>query len=549
MLEQVDLDHKTAKEDYKAEHDALMARLIVLQVKAMQAGIGTVVMFDGWKGAGKGSRISDLAYNLDARYMNVHTLSDFDVHAHREFCEKHPGVTGFYPFMQEFWGALGERGRMTIYEQGWYAAARRLMAKGDDPQARARETVESIGDFERILADNGYVVVKFFVHISQKEQERRLRKLADNPDTSWRLKGGGIPGKDEYAARYEEFDKTLSLTDADHAHWVLVNGEDKRTANLTIARTLVTELERALSRKEDPAAAAAAKKAAENSAGALAQATDPRTRSAEESALVLEAARAQAAEQATFAPRHSRFKMVDRPVRLADVDNTLSLARADYSKALKEEQKRLGELELKMYRARVPLMIVYEGDDAAGKGGNIKRVAQAIDARGYTVFPSAAPTKPELMHPFLWRYWTRLPKAGHVGIYDRSWYGRILVERVEGFASPEEVFHAYDEINEFERELVEWGAILLKFWVAVDPDEQLRRFEEREANPAKQWKITPEDWRNRDKHPQYAAAVDDMFRLTSTPAAPWRILESTDKLHARVKALRTINKALEDRLE
>ena len=175
-------------------------------------------------------------------------------------------------------------------------------------------------------------------------------------------------------------------------------------------------------------------------------------------------------------------------------------------------------------------------------------MAQALDARAYTVFPSPAPTKPELLHPHLWRYWTRLPKAGHVGIYDRSWYGRVLVERVEGFATPSEWGRAYDEINEFERELVRWGAILLKFWVDVSPEEQLRRFRDREQDPAKQWKITDEDWRNRDKYPQYKAAIEDMFRLTSTPFAPWMVLESDDKRYARVKALKIINDALEARL-
>ena len=236
------------------------------------------------------------------------------------------------------------------------------------------------------------------------------------------------------------------------------------------------------------------------------------------------------------------------PPRLADIDHTLALAREEYQEALKREQKRFAELELKMYLARVPLMVLYEGDDAAGKGGNIKRVAQAIDPRAYTIFPSPAPTKVELAHPHLWRYWTRLPRAGHVGIYDRSWYGRVLVERVEGFASPAEWSRAYDEINEFEGELEAWGALLLKFWVAVSPEEQLNRFNDRQNNPDKQWKITPEDWRNRDKHPQYDAAVDDMFRLTSTPYAPWRILESTNKSYARVKALKIINDELEKRL-
>ena len=326
-----------------------------------------------------------------------------------------------------------------------------------------------------------------------------------------------------------------------------LSGEDKRSANIAIAKALVRALERALASGPDAAAEVAAAKAAANSAGALDQA-DPRDRTLEETERVMAAARAQAAEQAEEAPLHSRFTIVKNPPRLADIDHTLALAREEYQEALKREQKRFAELELKMYLARVPLMVLYEGDDAAGKGGNIKRVAQAIDPRAYTIFPSPAPTKVELAHPHLWRYWTRLPRAGHVGIYDRSWYGRVLVERVEGFASPAEWSRAYDEINEFEGELEAWGALLLKFWVAVSPEEQLNRFNDRQNNPDKQWKITPEDWRNRDKHPQYDAAVDDMFRLTSTPYAPWRILESTNKYYARVKALKIINDELEKRL-
>ena len=220
----------------------------------------------------------------------------------------------------------------------------------------------------------------------------------------------------------------------------------------------------------------------------------------------------------------------------------------EYKALLKKEQRRFYELELEMYQKRVPLMLMYEGWDAAGKGGNIKRVAQAIDARAYTVFPSPAPTKPELMHPHLWRYWIKLPKAGHVGIYDRSWYGRVLVERVEGFASPDQWSRAYDEINAFEHELVQWGAILLKFWVDITPEEQMRRFEARQADPFKRWKITEEDWRNYGKYPQYKQAVDDMFRLTSTTFAPWIVLESDSKHYARIQALRVINEALEKRL-
>jgi len=257
----------------------------------------------------------------------------------------------------------------------------------------------------------------------------------------------------------------------------------------------------------------------------------------------------EAAAQSACAPRGSNYMiMADYP----QIDHSKAKPRIDdwdeYRSLLKKEQERFSALQVEMYRKRVPLMIMYEGWDAAGKGGNIKRIAQAIDARSYQIYPSPAPTPAELAHPHLWRYWTRLPQAGKVGIYDRSWYGRVLVERVEGFATPEQWSRAYDEINAFEHELVQWGAVLLKFWVDITPDEQLARFEARAADPAKTWKLTDEDWRNREKYPQYKAAVDDMFRLTSTTFAPWTVLESDSKYYARIQALKAINEALEARL-
>lgn len=550
MLEQVDLSAKMSKEEYKPLHDELIAKLVVLQQEARKKGVGVVALFEGWNGAGKGSRIGDLVYELDARATHMHVLSNFDEEGAARFRDMGSGVTDFEPLMQEFWQALGPRGDMTLYERGWYtAAARRLVYTDSEANhaAHLQAYRRAVSEFERQLSADGYVVLKFFVHISKDVQKKRLKGLHDNPDTAWRVSDEELATVKDYDEIYARYDELLRNTDFDFARWTMVNGEDKRSANIAIAKALVRALERALASGPDAAAEAAAAKAAANSAGALDQA-DPRDRTPEETERVMAAARAQAAEQAEEAPLHSRFIIVKNPPRLADIDHTLALTREEYQEALKREQKRFAELELKMYLARVPLMVLYEGDDAAGKGGNIKRVAQAIDPRAYTIFPSPAPTKVELAHPHLWRYWTRLPRAGHVGIYDRSWYGRVLVERVEGFASPAEWSRAYDEINEFEGELEAWGALLLKFWVAVSPEEQLNRFNDRQNNPDKQWKITPEDWRNRDKHPQYDAAVDDMFRLTSTPYAPWRILESTNKYYARVKALKIINDELEKRL-
>ena len=545
MLEQISLSFDISKSEYKAAHDELISRLVVLQQQAHQQGLGVVVLFEGWDGAGKGSRISDLMYNLDARSTHVSLLSQESVQTAKEFQDQGLAATGFYPFMSEFWQALGCRGEMTIYERGWYASAvQRLMYVDREPNGR--HYMDAIGDFERQLTSDGYVVVKFFLHVSEDVQRKRLVELHVDPDTSWRVTDEQLVRLADYKKMYGVFDELLRLTDYPFARWTLINGEDKRKANLIIAKTLVEALEQALAQKVDPIAQAAAQAAVANSVQ-TACVTDGRL-SAKQEKQAIEQSRLKAEHEKRLAPRHSRFPIVDKPATLTNVDHSLALEYDDYKTQLKHEQKRFKELELKMYRKRIPLMVVYEGDDAAGKGGNIKRVAQALDARAYTVFPSPAPTRTELLHPHLWRYWTRLPKAGHVGIYDRSWYGRVMVERVEGFASPEQWARAYDEINEFERELTEWGAVLIKFWVSVSRDEQLERFKAREMDPMKQWKITAEDWRNRSKYPQYFESVEDMFRLTSTEAAPWIILESDDKYYARVKALKIINETLEARL-
>ncbi len=579
MLETVDFSQETLpKAEYKARCDELVSQLVVLQQQARTAGVGLVVLFEGWNGAGKGSRISDLVYNLDARATTVHVTENLNVAEQLSFPGAASGVSGFYPMMQEFWGALGMRGTITIYDRGWYTSAMQRMlysefggstinrgknGKIKHPKAAIaaavkeaakernisalRGAITSATEFERQLTDDGYIVVKFFVHMTREGQKKRLTKLRENPATAWRVSDGKLETLGRYDEAYRLYDNLLEGSNVHFAPWHLLNGEDKRRTNIQIAETLVEALKGALEAAPDEQAAAAAAKAQANSAGKLDEV--PLTgRTAEQQAAVAAAAEREAARAHAVAPTTSRFTLLKDVPRIAEVDHTLVLPRDEYKKRLKKQQKRLYDLEMEMYQARVPLMIMFEGWDAAGKGGAIKRVAQALDARAYTVFPSPAPTKPELLHPHLWRYWTRLPKAGHVGIYDRSWYGRVLVERVEGFASDKEWARAYDEINEFEQDMVRWGAVLLKFWVDVSQDEQLARFQARQADPAKQWKITDEDWRNRDKYPQYLSAVEDMFRLTSTPFAPWIVLESDDKCYARVKALETINDALESRL-
>ncbi|MBO4352829.1 MAG: polyphosphate--AMP phosphotransferase [Eggerthellaceae bacterium] len=581
MLEQIDFTaEKLDRDAFKSQYKELIKKLVVLQQQARSAGVGIVALFEGWGGAGKGSRISDLMYELDARATSVYVTEDLDFDHLRDFAGRNWGVQDFFPVMQQFWKSLGERGTITFYDRGWYAACIRQtlfeLASGSKGNGMAKlakkngvaqdwteiargefhgnvvASYQTIAhNFERMLVDDGYIVIKLFVHVTKEAQRKRLKRLRENENTAWRVSDDKIAQTKYYDDAYQLYDQLLEHTNFDFAPWTIINGEDKRAANLQIAQALVNALEDALAKGGDEAAEAAKAKAAANSARAAAAMAEG---GAEEKVVdnpeeALAAAQEEAALQHSQSPRASNFIIM---AGYPKIDHSIEKPRIEtdeeYKSRLKYEQARFNMLEMEMYRKRVPLILMYEGWDAAGKGGNIKRIAQAIDARAYTVFPSPAPTKPELMHPHLWRYWVRLPKAGHVGIYDRSWYGRVLVERVEGFASPEQWSRAYDEINEFEHELVQWGAILLKFWVDITPDEQLRRFEARQADPSKAWKITEEDWRNRDKYPQYKMAVDDMFRLTSTTFAPWHVLESDDKHYARIQALETVNEALERRL-
>lgn len=563
MLDTVRLgSQKVSKKEYKVRFKELINKLVVLQQEAKRQELGVVVLFEGWKGAGKGSRISDLLYHLDARDTSVYVTEDFEGEEAENVLSEEFGATGYFPVMQQFWKALGQRGSMTFYDRGWYSVAAQhvinMLPKKGKLSKKERAAVEahtarmlpSIEDFETQLRNDGYLVIKFFLHISEQTQRERLVGLYSDPATKWRVTQSDLEQLEHYSQSYRVYDEMLKRSNFKAAPWILLDASDHRRVNLSVAQTLVTALERELSRPKNGAALEAEAKAKENSAAAVAGSVsgDERERTDEENQLLRLQAEHEAAAMSAHAPTMTRFIPSAHIPSLDEVDHSLALTHDEYKLQLKAEQERLRRIELEMYIRRVPMMIMYEGWDAAGKGGSIKRVAQALDARSYTIFPSPAPTKPELLHPHLWRYWTRLPKAGHVGIYDRSWYGRVLVERVEGFASTDQWSRAYEEINEFERDMVDWGAILLKFWVDVSPEMQLQRFEARENNPAKSWKITAEDWRNRDKYPQYRAAVDDMFRLTSTHNAPWIILESDDKYYARVKALRIINEAIERRL-
>jgi polyphosphate:AMP phosphotransferase len=495
MLKNVDLSREIAKAEYKrlkADADLKLADLH-RQVKAL--GIPVIIVFEGWSASGKGTLINQLILPLDPRGFTVYSAS---------------GPTEeerFYPFLWQFWKQTPTRGRLAIFDRSWNRRVVTGRVEGQVKGKQLRQAFEDIRSFERQLTDDGVVIVKCFLHISKHEQKRRFGALRENGATAWRVTEADLRQNQQYGEYLASAEDMLTETDTEYAPWTVVEAHDRRFATLKVFATVIDALERAV-------------------AVAVRKTDEPQ------------------APPVQPAPTINAFKTT----ALDHVDLSLSLTAQEYADRLKEAQTRLRELEHQIYRRRMPVVIAYEGWDAAGKGGNIRRLTQNLDPRGYGVVPIAAPNDIEKAHHYLWRFWAQLPKAGHIAIFDRTWYGRVLVERVEGFCTEEQWRRAYREINAMEQQLVHFGTVLLKFWLHIDPDEQLRRFRERQEDVHKQWKITDEDWRNRSKLDQYRDAVEEMLYRTSTPYAPWTIVESNCKWYARVKVLETVCEAIRQRL-
>lgn len=472
--------------------DELEARLSELQREMKAAGIPTVIAFEGWSASGKGSMISKLINSLDPRGFKVCTMA------------KPTDEEKRYPVMRRYWLNVPVNGNIAIFDRSWY----RCIDFKDGKKLKDEDDskIYNILDFESQLTSEGYLLIKIFLHISSDEQKKRFNKLKSVKSTSWRVKKSDIKQNDNYVKIYRVLCELLDRTNTQNAPWHAVNTTDRDAAAATIYSIVISAMENALERRSRGLA------------------VNP----------------APSAVSAPVKPRVS--------VSLKDVDLSLKVEDNIYKKQLKALQSRLFVLQNELYRRRIPLIIAYEGWDAAGKGGNIRRVAQALDPRGYEVIPIGVPTPDEKNRHFLWRFWRSLPKDGHTAIFDRTWYGRVLVERIEGLATNTEWQQAYDEINRFEYSLTSAGAIVVKFWLQIDSDEQLVRFTARQNTPSKQWKITDEDWRNRSKWGEYEIAVDEMIAKTNTSDAPWIIIESNDKKYARLRTLEEIIALAEKRL-
>lgn len=487
MLRKIPKVKRPEKAELDARLEEARVKLSSQQMRIKEAKLPVIVLIEGWGASGKGSVIGRIINTMDPRFFKVETISKVSEDEARK------------PFLYRYFRRIPEAGRFTFFDSGWIEElANELSEEGDSEVLEER--IDSVNKFERTLCDNGYVVMKFFMHISEKEQRKRLEALEEDKNTKWRVSKADKRQNRHYDEYFDNYSRLMKKTNQSIAPWYVINATDKKWAELQILEFLNEGIDTAL----------------------------------------LNHGKAVPILQNTYA--------LEKMPLLKDIDLNKELTEEEYRAELKFCQDRLSELHNIIYRKKIPVIIAYEGWDAAGKGGNIKRVTSALDPRGYEVFPIASPEPHEKNRHFLWRFWTRLPKDGHIAIYDRTWYGRVMVERLEGFCSENDWRRAYNEINEFERELYDWGAIIIKFWVQIDKDTQLERFTDRQNTPEKQWKITDEDWRNREKWDLYEEAIDEMIKKTSTDFAPWHILESNDKKYARIKALRTVIAAIEERL-
>ena len=435
MLNDYVRPEQPSKEDVRERVRTEQSKLSTYGMKIKEAKLPVMVIFEGWGSSGKGSAIANVIKNIDPRFFQVATM---DKPATPDELRK--------PFLYRYFIEIPEAGKFKFYDSFWMNEVTRDRIEGRLNDEDYEKRIRSINVTERQLTDNGYLVMKFFFHISRKEQKKRLQGLLADKNTRWRVSDADLQENKHYDKYLAVYDKYLKDTDRSQAPWYIIDASNRKWAELQVLSYLNLGIETAMKNQS----------------------------------------LAVPILQNTFPLKHMPL--------LSEVALDKSLTDEEYKERLDELQAELHDLHNKLYRKKIPVVIAYEGWDAAGKGGNIKRITGALDPRGYTVHPIASPEPHEKARHYLWRFWNRLPKTGHIAIFDRTWYGRktghiaifdrtwygrVMVERLEGFCSENDWQRAYNEMNEFEKELADWGAVVIKFWVQIDNQTQLDRFTDR----------------------------------------------------------------------
>jgi polyphosphate:AMP phosphotransferase len=508
-----ELGQKVSKSEFNQREPLLRQALLEAQANLrVNSDFPVIILFAGVDGAGKGDTVNMLNEWMDPRWL---ITKAYDEPSDEERDR---------PEYWRFWRDLPPKGHIGLFLSSWYSQPILRRVHEKDDQAIFDDRLDRILAFEKALADDGALILKFWMHLSRDEQKRRLKKLEKDSLTSWRVTQQDWDHWHIYDRFESAAERTIMRTSTGTGPWTIVEGVDSSFRSLTVGGIILDEINRHI----------------EN---------------VHKKKLLLEAQRKidamekQQAAAGTSTGEGDESAGVIAPLSgttlLSNLDMSLHLSKLEYKKQLKQCQARLNQLHRKALKKKLSTILLFEGPDAAGKGGAIRRVTAALDARHYRVLPIAAPTDEERAQHYLWRFWRHLARAGRINIFDRSWYGRVLVERVEGFASEAEWKRAFAEINEFEEELTDHRILLLKYWVHISKDEQLARFKLREETPHKRWKLTEEDWRNRERWDDYEWAVNDIVEHTSTHSAPWVLIEGNDKRFSRIKVISTFCDALE----
>jgi polyphosphate:AMP phosphotransferase len=503
MFQTAELGQKVSKKDFKEQELILRTNLLLLQQQLRNKGQFPVLLdFAGVRGAGKGTSANLLNKWMDARWILTHA---YDTPTEEE---------SMRPTFWKFWRYMPPKGQIGIHMSGRYSRPLLDYVYGNITQSEFKHQLDRINNFEKALADDGAMVLKFWMHISKKVQKKRLEKLEKDPLRSWRMSDLDWKHYEMYDTFIDAAEQIISVTNTGHAPWEIIEGQNYYFRSLRVGELFQEQLERHLVSE------------------------DFRQRYLSEMREKMEEKNGEQESEG-----------INLGVTILDqMDLTKTLSKKDYREELELNQARLAHLHGAAVQRNISTMLVFEGPDASGKGGCIRQITEPLDARYYKVFPFAAPTDSEKAHHYLWRFWNCVPRSGRMTIFDRSWYGRVLVERVEGFAGDDEWRRAYAEINDFEDQLIDHGIVLIKFWLQISKDEQLARFEAREETPHKRWKLQDEDWRNRERWDEYSTATHEMIQQTSVANSPWVLVENESKHYGRIKVLNAVCDALEDAL-